>query len=81
MRRFSSFVLLSHLIVLLVVGGRAAVIVTEESKKSLKLQSKLTLMDLENRLDAAGNAVKSLSGNRLIVNSLSDLEAQITDCP
>ncbi|NBW81648.1 response regulator [bacterium] len=76
MRRFSSFVLLSHLIVLLVVGGRAAVIVTEESKKSLKLQSKLTLMDLENRLDAAGNAVKSLSGNRLIVNSLSDLEAQ-----
>jgi signal transduction histidine kinase/CheY-like chemotaxis protein len=76
MRRFSSFVLLSHLIVLLVVGGRAAVIVSEESKKTIKLQSKLTLMDLENRLDSAVNAVSSLSGNRLIVNSLSDLEAQ-----
>ncbi|MFZ9519619.1 MAG: ATP-binding protein [Silvanigrellaceae bacterium] len=76
MRRFSFFVLLSHLVVLLVVGGRAAVIVAEESKKSLRLQSKITLSDLENKLEAVGFAVRSLSVNRLIVNSLSDLDAQ-----
>jgi signal transduction histidine kinase/CheY-like chemotaxis protein len=79
--RFSSFVLAGNSLLLLLVGGRSVVTVFGENKKAISLQSEIILLQLENQLKLSRNAVQSLSGNRLIINSLSDPEAQKTYLP
>ncbi|NBO38033.1 response regulator [bacterium] len=73
--RFSVFVILSNLAVLLLVGGQSAVTLTNELKRSLLLQSSLSMQSLEHRLSEVAGVARSLSSNRLIVNSLIDPEA------
>jgi signal transduction histidine kinase/CheY-like chemotaxis protein len=81
MQRFSAFVLVSNLVLLLLAGGRAALFVSQENKKTLKLQTQLTLQNIENRLSSALSTTLLLSGNRLIINSLSDPDALKTYLP
>ncbi|NBX18255.1 MAG: response regulator [Proteobacteria bacterium] len=79
--RFASFVLVGNSLLLLLVGGRSVVTVFGENKKAISLQSEIILLQLENQLQLSRNAVQSLSGNRLIINSLSDPEAQKSYLP
>jgi signal transduction histidine kinase/CheY-like chemotaxis protein len=79
--RFALFVLLGNVLLLLIVGGRAILLVSRENKKVIGLQSELILQKIENQISNARKALQSLSGNRLIVNSLSDPESQKTYLP
>jgi signal transduction histidine kinase/CheY-like chemotaxis protein len=79
--RFAMFVLLGNLVLLLLVGGRAILIVSRENKKVIGLQSELILQKIENQISNARKAMQSLSGNRLVVNSLSDPESLKTYLP